>query len=142
MVLPSAGIIGRPYRIASITRSSLAGAPLSRYSFLKIPRSDCPFSGSLVRSLWHCAQCSHHWPTTTADCQNCHKTSSPYPRFHEVANILPLLEGPAFGELVTDIRAHGLREPITVLRDGRLLDGRNRLRGCLMAGVQPRTTAS
>ena len=40
-------------RWAQARRSSLAGAPLSRYCFLKTPRSDWPLSGSLVRSLWH-----------------------------------------------------------------------------------------
>jgi phage N-6-adenine-methyltransferase len=40
-------------------------------------------------------------------------------------------------ELAADIRAHGLLEPI-VLLDGLVLDGRNRLRACEAAGVEPR----
>jgi hypothetical protein len=57
--------------------------------------------------------------------------------FHPIAEIFPLLEGPQFHELVTDIRQHGLREAIVLHSDGRILDGRNRYRACLAAGVEP-----
>lgn len=57
---------------------------------------------------------------------------------HPIANLFPLIEGPEFDELVEDIRRNGLRTPILLHSDGRILDGRNRLRACLTAGVEPR----
>ncbi|WP_205880428.1 hypothetical protein [Lichenicoccus roseus] len=57
--------------------------------------------------------------------------------FHPIADLFPLITGPDFEALVADVQAHGLREAIVLHADGRVLDGRNRLRACIAAGVEP-----
>jgi ParB-like chromosome segregation protein Spo0J len=57
--------------------------------------------------------------------------------FHRLADIVPLIEGDEFRAFVDDIREHGLNEPI-VLYEGKILDGRNRYRGCQEAGREPK----
>ena len=59
--------------------------------------------------------------------------------FHEIANIFPVIGGREFDELTADIKAKGLQNPV-VLFDGKILDGRNRYRACLAAGVEPEFT--
>jgi len=59
-------------------------------------------------------------------------------KFHEYANIFPLLEGAEFDSLVEDIKANGLLDTIWLHADGRILDGRNRYLACKEAGVKPR----
>ncbi len=58
--------------------------------------------------------------------------------YHPIADIFPLLTGDAFTRLVESISTHGLEVPIILHADGRILDGRNRYRACLEAGVEPR----
>ncbi len=58
-----------------------------------------------------------------------------YP-FHALADAFPLIEGAEFDELVSSIKANGLFDPITLL-DGTIIDGRNRYRACLVAGIEP-----
>ena len=56
---------------------------------------------------------------------------------HPVAELFPMLDEEEMQALADDIRAHGLRHPIVLDGDGRIVDGRNRLAGCLRAGVEP-----
>ena len=55
---------------------------------------------------------------------------------HPLAALFPLMEGRAFEDLRADIAQHGLREPI-VIHEGKVLDGRNRLRACIETGTPP-----
>lgn len=57
------------------------------------------------------------------------------PAFHPAANLFPLMEESALGELAADIAAYGLREPIWRHHDGRIIDGRNRWLACAKVGV-------
>src|SRR5215213_1934546 len=58
--------------------------------------------------------------------------------FHPASAIFDLLNGQDFDALVNDITKNGLINEIWVHPDGSILDGRNRYRACLAAGVEPR----
>jgi ParB-like chromosome segregation protein Spo0J len=53
--------------------------------------------------------------------------------YHPLAEIFPLMQGKDFEELVEDIRANGVREPVWTYQ-GQILDGRNRFRAAKEAG--------
>lgn len=55
---------------------------------------------------------------------------------HPLCTLFPRLEGAEFEALKADIVANGQREPITV-HDGLVLDGGNRYRACVEAGIEP-----
>ena len=57
--------------------------------------------------------------------------------FHPVAAMFPMMRPGEFKALVEDIRTHGLHEPIAVY-ERMILDGRNRYRACIKAGIEPR----
>lgn len=57
-------------------------------------------------------------------------------KFHPLANMFPLLEGEGLAELVESIRERGQSQAIVPF-EGKILDGRNRYRACLAAGVEP-----
>jgi protein gp37/ParB-like chromosome segregation protein Spo0J len=67
-------------------------------------------------------------------------TLGPY-EVHPAADAYPLIGDSEFDELVESVRESGLREPITLNHDKTILiDGRNRYRACVAAGVEPKFT--
>lgn len=59
-------------------------------------------------------------------------------KLHELCSIFPKLDEYDFNNLVDSIRSKGLIEPITLSKDGLVLDGQNRYLACLEAGIEPR----
>lgn len=59
---------------------------------------------------------------------------------HPVAALFPLLPDEELAELAADIAERGLLQPVILDADGRVLDGRNRLAACALAGVEPAFT--
>lgn len=59
-------------------------------------------------------------------------------RAHPAADVFPMLESGEMAELAEDIKARGLIEAIVLDADGLIVDGRNRLEACGIAGVNPR----
>lgn len=59
-------------------------------------------------------------------------------QFHPASEIFELIEGAEFDALVENIARHGLINDIWLHPDGSILDGRNRYRACLEAGIEPR----
>ncbi|MDY5404424.1 MAG: ParB N-terminal domain-containing protein [Trueperella sp.] len=61
-------------------------------------------------------------------------------QIHPYADKYPMLPDDELAELAESIRANGLRQPIVLDTEGRILDGRNRLAACEKAGVAPSFT--
>ncbi len=55
---------------------------------------------------------------------------------HPAAAVFPMLDGAALQALADDIKANGLRIPIQVIGK-EIVDGRNRLAACELAGIEP-----
>lgn len=55
---------------------------------------------------------------------------------HPACALLPMMTQASLREMADDIAAHGQQQPV-ILYEGQLLDGRNRLMACEMAGVEP-----
>jgi site-specific DNA-methyltransferase (adenine-specific) len=54
---------------------------------------------------------------------------------HEAAAAVPAMRSGEYRELLADVRAHGIRVPLDILADGRVLDGRHRLKAAREAGL-------
>jgi ParB-like chromosome segregation protein Spo0J len=59
-------------------------------------------------------------------------------KFHELADIFPMLGDEELAELCADIKKNGLTESVTVY-EGKILDGRNRARACKTLRIKPTT---
>jgi len=57
-------------------------------------------------------------------------------KFHEIANLFPMMRPEELDDLVADVKKNGLIEPI-VLYEEKILDGRNRYLACGEAGIKP-----
>jgi hypothetical protein len=56
--------------------------------------------------------------------------------WHPVANMFTLIDDAELNALAENIKMTGLLNPVVLLK-GKVLDGRNRLRACQIAGVEP-----
>src|SRR5262252_9757620 len=59
-------------------------------------------------------------------------------KIHPAADLFPMMPDEELQELARDIAENGLIHPIIVDDQDQLIDGRNRLAACKMAGVKPR----
>ncbi|GEM_PF-2137657 len=56
---------------------------------------------------------------------------------HPYANLFPMQTDAEIQSLAADIKQHGLRQPIVIDDDDKILDGRNRAAACVIANVTP-----
>jgi len=64
--------------------------------------------------------------------------TKPNGQVHPAAELFPMLSESELVALADDIKEQGLLQSLTLLPDGTLLDGRNRLAACTRAAVRPR----
>lgn len=55
---------------------------------------------------------------------------------HPACAMLPMMSAASLAEMADDIKINGQQQPV-ILHQGLLLDGRNRLKACELAGVEP-----
>lgn len=65
------------------------------------------------------------------------QSAHPFASVHPVAEAFPMMAEGELKDLASDIKANGQMLPI-IVHDGVLIDGRNRLKACEIAGVEPR----
>ena len=56
---------------------------------------------------------------------------------HPAAHIFPMMNDEEYRDLKQSIAENGLREPVWIMPDGLILDGRNRAKACRELGVTP-----
>jgi hypothetical protein len=56
---------------------------------------------------------------------------------HPAADLFPMMAEAELAALADDVREHGLKVPILLDAEGRVVDGRNRFAACERAGVEP-----
>lgn len=61
-------------------------------------------------------------------------TTATQPNFHPLVEIFPEMDAAAFNEFVADVKANGVREPVTVYKN-QIIDGKNRWRACQQLGI-------
>ena len=69
--------------------------------------------------------------------ENNPEEDSPAIKVHPFAALFPMLNEQELQDLADDIKANGLLNKISRDKDGQILEGRNRLKACQIAGVQP-----
>lgn len=55
---------------------------------------------------------------------------------HELADLFPMMSDDEILDLSIDIKTNGMKIPI-VMHEGKILDGRNRYKACVIAGIDP-----
>jgi len=58
-------------------------------------------------------------------------------KYHEYANLFPMMTEPDLMRLAEDIKEKGMLDPVITL-DGKIIDGRNRFKACGINGITPR----
>lgn len=80
-------------------------------------------------------------PIALPGCENVvTEAASDTPKVHPVAAMFPMMSDAELDELAADIQANGQVHPIVRSAEGQLIDGRNRLAACEIAGIEPRYT--
>jgi len=65
------------------------------------------------------------------------KSADALPKIHPVALLMPEMTDLQYLALKEDIKLRGLRTPILLAPDGRIVDGRHRFRACQELGIEP-----
>jgi len=58
-------------------------------------------------------------------------------QWHPAASIFPMMTDPELQELAADIKANGQQVPVMLDTEGFVIDGRNRVVACRIAGIEP-----